>query len=173
MENLSPEGALEGHLAEKIALLMWRSRRIAVLEAALFTWIGQDQANNDLDGFDAFAPALTSAKKFDSELSEMGRLLQALLDKNLLDKLNRYQATLANQLKMALDQLMKVKEARLAKGEVCKSRSNISSPMTRFTVARRKETLPHPTQRLVITVTGTPRFARPKRGPTAIGWLQE
>jgi hypothetical protein len=71
---------------------MRRSRRIPVLEAALITWVGEDLANDDF-GLDALGSSLTSD---DSELSKMGRLLQALLDKNLPDKLSRYQATFAN-----------------------------------------------------------------------------
>ncbi len=51
LESLAPVGGLELALAERVALCLWRLRRVAVYEAAV-TAAGMDEANEEAAGFD-------------------------------------------------------------------------------------------------------------------------
>jgi len=97
-----PHGAIEEHLVDMMAGTMWRLRRVPGLEAAAFSWMQRCHGHQGMVGSDDAAvtdglqrvTANTKQKK-----QNLGRAVFHLVrDGDLLDKLNRYEAQLFNQL---------------------------------------------------------------------------
>lgn len=126
-ESFNPEGPIEEDLLGRIATLMWRLRRVPVLEAALFSWVqfGQAEADSvERDGpfsLGALSTAVTLAAPGDSrdqkdDQRALGRALETMLSKTgALNKLNHYEAQLINQLKRSLEDLKSLQAERTAR----------------------------------------------------------
>lgn len=121
--SLAPEGALEIQLVEHVVSLVWRLRRVAGFEVALFTWVRHVQAEEDgsvdamldLDSRTRLPPASTDTEDDDGttrEVLEIGRTFEAMLKTGLTDKLSRYETTLQRQLSSTLKELRELKANR-------------------------------------------------------------
>lgn len=125
-EKFNPVGPIEEDLVGRIAMLMWRLRRVPVLEAALFSWVQFAQAEADsvesdgpfsLDPFSTvvmLAPPGADRDQKDDQRA-LGRALETMLSKmDALNKLNRYEVQLMNQLKRSLEDLRTLQSERAA-----------------------------------------------------------
>lgn len=124
---MHPEGPIEEDLVGRIATFMWRLRRVPVLEAALFAWVqfGQAQADSaERDGpfsVGAFSTAVTLAapganRDPTGDQRALGRALETMLSKSdALNKLNRYEVQLTNQLQRSLEELQSQQAERTAR----------------------------------------------------------
>ncbi len=102
--DLEPLGGLEETYVERMAMLMWRLRRVAQFEAALYRETSAKAHLFDFAG--PFAPSF-------EELSEMsGSVVQSLLSEGLLEKLTRHEASLQRQLKETLNMLIGLQRRR-------------------------------------------------------------
>ena len=132
--SLRPDGALENELVERIASLTWRLRRFAELEVALFHWTAHLQAQlhdqhdapielkdvpidpeiadrrNDIDT-DADTEVVPPPDDHQDHL-EAGRMFEALLSSDVTSRMTRYETGLQRQLRMSLDDLLKLQKAR-------------------------------------------------------------
>lgn len=122
IEELAPEGVLEAQFAEQMVNLIWRSRRIAVFEAAVLSWMrhwsgeyydvcGYHKGwNGSHERVQVFHKGLVSRdKKRSPEKHEqllLGRLLHEEMNHNLMAKLSRYEAHLLAQLRRAHTDLL-------------------------------------------------------------------
>lgn len=127
-EELAPEGVVEFELADRFAGLLWRCRRMAVFEAALFTWLGhwseeyydlprnEKGWNDQQERMQKFHQGLKPEGKDRSEARQqrlaLGRLLNEGMNQNLMAKLSRYETHLLNQLRRTYLQLRDMQERR-------------------------------------------------------------
>ena len=130
--SLRPEGALENQLVERIASLTWSMRRFAAFEVALFHWTAHHQAQLH-DQIDApielkdvpIAPDISDRRnEIDTDADTtaevddrqdalvIGRMIEALLSSDVTSRMTRYETGLQRQLRMSLDDLLKLQKAR-------------------------------------------------------------
>lgn len=106
VEKFCPQGLVEAELVERVTSLMWRLRRVPYLETALFKssirYVGL------LDSFDGSADNNIPEKLQES----IGFILDHMLSKDHLGKINRYEAALANQLKFTILELRRLMDSR-------------------------------------------------------------
>ena len=121
-EEFDPQRPTEEELVDRLASLMWRMRRVPVLEAALYVWMHHHQSalhdtedvfGNVLSTFDPDTrklPPPTVNKRGEAVFADMqlrlGRLLEAVSQNDLLNKLARHEAHLMNQLKKTIQELV-------------------------------------------------------------------
>jgi len=108
VSELSPSTIMEEQIAERIAWLMWRSRRIPEFEAALY-----DPAitrNLDADPSNDWPRSMDDINRGFEMIqgSDVGKLLLS----GATDKLTRYEMSLTRQLRDALNLLATLKEKR-------------------------------------------------------------
>ncbi len=117
--ELAPDSAIEGELAERIASLLWRLRRVPAFEAALLAWTHacKEEANifatpgeAHLTHFGDGRPRPASARK----LLAFGRSLDGFLKAGLGGKLNRYENALQRQLSALMLDLRRMQAQRTA-----------------------------------------------------------
>ena len=124
MSSLKAQGALENQLVERAASLIWRMRRVPVMEKALFEWaayfqtvaydreddpieISEEKGRNSLPG---------SEPEINDELRDpltLGRMFEAVLSTGLTSKLTRYESGMQRQLSQTLKELREMQAARL------------------------------------------------------------
>ena len=96
LETYSPQGVVEEHLVDMMAGLLWRLRRVPLLEAAAFAWMQRCHQHHSLEGPDGFP---RGKGKVRHKKQKLGRAVFHLVrDGDLLDKLNRYETHLMMQL---------------------------------------------------------------------------
>lgn len=97
-----PHGAIEEHLVDMMAGTMWRLRRVPGLEAAAFSSMQRCHGHQGMVGSDdaaVIAGLHRVTAKARQKKQNLGRAVFHLVrDGDLLDKLNRYEAQLLNQL---------------------------------------------------------------------------
>jgi hypothetical protein len=81
-EYYTPVGIFEVELADRLANLLWRVRRIPAFEGAVLGWLSQGQDQS------------------------IGQALEIALSKNVFDKISRYEASLTNQLAETQERLV-------------------------------------------------------------------
>ncbi|MCP5081032.1 MAG: hypothetical protein GY948_04975 [Alphaproteobacteria bacterium] len=115
MDELSPDGAMQAELAERLVSLMWRSRRFAGFEVAILEWMGHWSSEYfDLDGSEkgcngpservqkfhkGLKPHTTALSPERRKRLAVGRLLHEGMNHNLMAKLGRYEAHVLGQLR--------------------------------------------------------------------------
>ena len=103
--KLRPRDVIEEELVERIVSLSWRLRRIPAFEAALFMWIS---GGFNQQGDDATSPEVYNAETPLVDMQYLwGRMIEAVMSKDYLSKLSRYEAQLSNQLQKTMAQLEK------------------------------------------------------------------
>ena len=96
IDAYEPQGAVEEQLVDMMAGILWRLRRVPVLEAAAFSWMQRCHQNPGLGGSDGPHRVKANAKL---KKQRLGRAVFHLVrDGDLLDKLTRYEAQLLNHL---------------------------------------------------------------------------
>ncbi len=118
----SPVTDWEEQLVEQAISIMVRLKRVPTFEAALFKWIQRQQSDIESNSFapfgnimaDLYDTDVTETADLDEE-QETGRTFAAMLDQNLLGKLNRYELTLQGRLNSMLRQLDELTMRRLRK----------------------------------------------------------
>jgi hypothetical protein len=115
IDRLSPEGALEEELVDRLVSLFWRLRRIPQFEAALFEcrshrWFDVEIADDDIDADDDQADDAVEAAR--EKRVAVGRALLVLLQYDFTGKLSRYETSLHKQCAATLAQYQKLVAAR-------------------------------------------------------------
>jgi hypothetical protein len=127
-EMYPPTDALDGSYVDRLVSLVWRLRRVPVFEAGLVAWTkhrqhveydataGKDKKESQKAPLSAKGGAFRLAEgqlsEADLERLRFGRVLEALLERNLLGKLDDHEARLTRQLRYVLDWLECQKQAR-------------------------------------------------------------
>lgn len=128
-EDLAPDSMMEMELADQLIQLLWRARRIAGFEAAIFTWMEHwsgeyfevDSYEKGVNGRDErvqkYHKGLTKRDQNHSERHHrhlvVGRMLQEQMNNNLMAKLSRYEGHILSQLKSVHAQLLEEQARRL------------------------------------------------------------
>ena len=99
LAGLNPQGLLEVQLADRAAGLLWRLRRVPTLEVSLFG-LGVEHD----DPMEFMIGNLDEADE--SEMGKLGRVVKALLNADLINKLSRYEVSLHKQLYQTLKTIM-------------------------------------------------------------------
>ena len=107
--ELGPEGALEPELVAQTVSVLWRMRRIPVVEAALMAWLDALEREHDRN-----YPSLAPVKRMTDQLW-LGRMVNELLDADLGGKLSRHAAGLQRELSALLQKLWEVQARRHGK----------------------------------------------------------
>ena len=96
LAELAPDSAIEIELAERIASLLWRLRRVPAFEAALLAWTNACTA--ETSPFTPHEPRLITWRDPDrgrsanvTDILALGRALDAFLKEGLGGKLSRYE----------------------------------------------------------------------------------
>ncbi len=119
--ELAPDTAIEIELAERIASLLWRLRRVPAFEAALLAWTNacKDKASPFTPG----EPTLTNWRDPDRprpaavhDILVFGRSLDGFLKGGLGAKLSRYENALQRQLSALMLELRRMQARRKAQG---------------------------------------------------------
>lgn len=113
-EETQPATVYEKRLVNRLVGLMWRLGRVEAYEAAIFSWVGHRQEEiHDSDHSANANPAKgimrfgqhKGLRRSDTQLDpeererlELGRMLQAALERDLTSKLDRHEAHLIRQL---------------------------------------------------------------------------
>jgi hypothetical protein len=125
-----PRDALSLEFADRLAMTLWRMRRIPAFERALIAWMthrmhvthdgpsGEMPGPKPTKGMMPFVPtglSLTKSTQDDGAVQRLriGRALEALLETNALGKLDSHQARLCSDLKYQMDWLELQKRARV------------------------------------------------------------
>jgi len=106
VDKFGPHGPYEADLVATAASLIWRLRRVPVLEVALFHWTGR------FASFPLPYNKSESSERPEEISSDTGWLVENLLTKDLLSKLTRYEVSLTNQLRRTMDELQKIAKKR-------------------------------------------------------------
>ena len=119
LAELAPDSAIEIELAERIASLLWRLRRVPAFEAALLTWTSACKA--EASPFTPHEPRLINWRDRDRKILVLGRALDGFLKGELGGKLSRYETALQRQLSALMVDLRRVQARRKAQGspDVC------------------------------------------------------
>jgi hypothetical protein len=115
--DYAPASVLECEFVDRLVSIVWRMRRVPVLERELIAWMDHRQhAVHDAAGKKATSQSanggkdaarglsLASGQLSDAGLRRLrrGRALEALLEKNLIGKLDDHEARLMRQLRIVL-----------------------------------------------------------------------
>ena len=119
--ELAPGSAIEIELAERIASLLWRLRRVPAFEAALLAWT--HACKEEASRFTPHEPSLTR-RFWDEEPSPasvkdilaFGRSLDAFLKGGLGGRLSRYENALQRQLSALMLDLRRMQARRKEQG---------------------------------------------------------
>jgi hypothetical protein len=109
---LSPDSAIEIELAERIASLLWRLRRVPAFESALLAWTHACKA--EMSPFTPHEPRLTPWRDRDRKILVLGRALDEFLKEGLGGKLSRYETALQRQLSALMLDLRRMQARRKA-----------------------------------------------------------
>ena len=124
--ELAPDSAIEIELAERIASLLWRLRRVPAFEAALLAWTNACKEEASL--FTADEPRLTNWRDRDRprpaavhDILAFGRSLDGFLKGGVGGRLSRYENALQRQLSAMMLELRRMQARRKAQGspDVC------------------------------------------------------
>jgi len=126
LAELAPDSAIEIELAERIASLLWRLRRIPAFEAALLAWTHacKEEASTFtpdeprlINWRDPHRPRSASV----TDILTFGRSLDAFLKGELGGKLSRYENALQRQLSAMMLDLRRMQARRKAQGspDIC------------------------------------------------------
>ena len=104
--HFCPAGAIEAQLVERATCLIWRLRRIPAFEVALCNWTVRENEKNDIkkERF-TVQPEWPDHLVEEDENSRLGYMVNSLLRRDLLSKLNRYESSLQKQLTLTLKEL--------------------------------------------------------------------
>ena len=119
--ELAPDSAIEIELAERIASLLWRLRRVPAFEAALLAWTHACKEEASL--FTPGEPRLTHWGDADRprpaavhDILAFGRSLDGFLKGGVGGRLSRYENALQRQLSAMMLELRRMQERRKAQG---------------------------------------------------------
>jgi hypothetical protein len=125
--ELAPDSAIEMELAERIAILLWRLRRVPAIEAALIAWT--HACKEEASPFTPDEPHLGRGFSSDGrpvpahviKTLAFGRSLDSFLKTGLGAKLSRYENALQRQLSALMLDLRRIQARRKAQGggDVC------------------------------------------------------
>ena len=120
--ELAPDSAIEIELAERIASLLWRLRRVPAFEAALLAWTNAckakagrytpDEPSLTRSFWDDEKPRPASVK----DILAFGRSLDGFLKGGLGGRLSRYENALQRQLSALMLDLRRMQARRKAQG---------------------------------------------------------
>ncbi len=99
IHDYRPATTLERELVEQIVSVLWRMRRVPVVEAALAAWLKAVERESDRR-----YPKLAPVKDMTDKLW-LGRTAQELLSSGLMDRLNRHATGLQRQLSALVKEL--------------------------------------------------------------------
>ena len=121
LAELAPDSAIEIELAERIASLLWRLRRVPAFEAALLAWTNACKEEASL--FAAGEPRLTHWRDPDRprpaavhDILAFGRSLDGFLKGGVGGRLSRYENALQRQLSALMLELRRMQARRKAQG---------------------------------------------------------
>ena len=126
--ELAPASAIESELAERIASLLWRLRRVPAFEAALLAWTNACKEEASL--FAADEPRLTRWRDPDRprlaavhDILAFGRSLDGFLKGGVGGRLSRYENALQRQLSAMMLELRRMQGRRKAQTspDVCRA----------------------------------------------------
>ena len=124
--ELAPDSAIEIELAERIASLLWRLRRVPAFEAALLAWTHACKEEASL--YTANEPRLINWHDRDrprsasvTDILAFGRSLDGFLKGDLGGRLSRYEIALQRQLSALMLELRRMQARRKAQGspDIC------------------------------------------------------
>ncbi len=138
--NLAPEGALEEELAERIASLLWRLRRVTRYESAAINY-HVHSTRSDLRTADLYlAPNKDQVPEPDARLVAVHQERRVIPPDADIDKIIRYETHLHRQVVQTQHELEALQARR--RGEPTHlARLDISSPPAGYVVATRGPTL--------------------------------
>ncbi len=142
IENLGPEGRLEEELAERIASLFWRLRRITRYELAVVTR-EIDDTEEDLAIAEAYGNGTLAKGIFPKiDLAEIARAQEArvLPTRDDLEKIMRYEAHLHRQCLQTLHELEAL-QARRQGERTPLTRLDVSAPPAAYLGSAREKDL--------------------------------
>jgi hypothetical protein len=117
--QFDPATALEDHLVDQLVSILLRVKRVPAFEAALFNWMRhkdiKEEKRYNAIFLDLDEPGLHDADEADisSDEPHVGQTIAALLDKDFLSKVMRYETSLQSRLKFTLNQLHELRAHRL------------------------------------------------------------
>ena len=119
LAELAPDSAIEIELAERIASLLWRLRRVPAFEAALLAWTHACTA--EMNPFMPHEPRLIPWRDRNRKILVLGRALDEFLKEGLGGKLSRYETALQRQLSALMLDLRRMQARRKAQGspDIC------------------------------------------------------
>jgi hypothetical protein len=126
LAELAPDSAIEIELAERIASLLWRLRRVPAFEAALLAWT--NACKEEASPFTPDEPRLINWRDPDrprsasvTDILAFGRSLDGFLKGGLGARLSRYENALQRQLSALMLDLRRMQARRKAQGggDVC------------------------------------------------------
>ena len=126
LAELAPASTIEIELAERIASLLWRLRRVPAFEAALLAWT--NACKEEASIFAAGEPRLINWRDHDQprpaavhDILAFGRSLDGFLKGGVGGRLSRYESALQRQLSAMMLELRRMQERRKAQGagDVC------------------------------------------------------
>jgi hypothetical protein len=119
--ELAPDSAIEIELAERIASLLWRLRRVPAFEAALLAWT--NACKEEMSPFTPNEPRLINWRDPDrprsasvTDILAFGRSLDGFLKGGLSGRLSRYENALQRQLSAMMLDLRRMQARRKAQG---------------------------------------------------------
>jgi hypothetical protein len=114
LAELAPDSAIEIELAERIASLVWRLRRVPAFEAALLAWT--HACKEEASVYTADEPRLINWRDRDRKILVLGRALDGFLKGDLGGRLSRYEIALQRQLSALILELRRMQVRRKAQG---------------------------------------------------------
>jgi hypothetical protein len=117
--ELAPGSATETELAERIASLLWRLRRVPAFEAALLAWT--HACKEDMSPFTPHEPRLINWEDPNRKMLVLERALDGFLEGDLGARLSRYENALQRQLSALMLDLRRMQARRKAQAspDVC------------------------------------------------------
>jgi hypothetical protein len=117
LAELAPDSAIEIELAERIASLLWRLRRVPAFEAALLAWT--NACKEEMSLFTPNEPRLTNWHDPDQprlaavhDILAFGRSIDGFLKGGLGGRLSRYENALQRQLAAMMLELQRMQARR-------------------------------------------------------------
>ena len=183
MADLAPEGALQGQLADRACVLMWRLSRAARLETELFTYWDLLAQRNEMEAaayHEGVPPHLLAlardesedrGKRFalalsiDLEIAENASLARALHEdgqaSRSFDRLSRYEGGLQRALNRTLDEFWRLRRMGAPRAvRPARSRRNCETKPIRHNPLIRRLFLTPRRPRRPRPATGRPRHRR-------------
>ncbi len=127
LAELAPDSAIEIELAERIASLLWRLRRVPAFEAALLAWT--NACKEEASIMTPTEPRLINWREPDRlrpaavhDILAFGRSLDGFLKGGVGGRLSRYENALQRQLSAMMLELRRMQARRKAQGsrDVCR-----------------------------------------------------